>query len=158
MRSAPEKLDLWNARLARFLSSPLSVTRFCQDEGITVSSFYYWAKRLGVDTSRQARRDVNASHTPPGSPLSAEAVDRQQLKSYSDTDSGSSSSLHTLTHDGGQASVRFAIGHDITVSVPATCNQAIHCVLSLLMARQHGTPQQDDASGQSFQQVVVRTG
>lgn len=45
-----EKEDLWRSRLRRFQSSGLSVTRFCQDERVSVPSFYQWRKRLGIST------------------------------------------------------------------------------------------------------------
>ena len=44
------KEELWRSRLNRFQSSGLSVTRFCQDEGVSVPSFYQWRKRLGIST------------------------------------------------------------------------------------------------------------
>ena len=44
------KEELWRSRLQRFQSSGLSVTRFCQDEGVSLPSFYQWRKRLGIST------------------------------------------------------------------------------------------------------------
>jgi hypothetical protein len=46
------KEELWRSRLRRFQSSGLSVTRFCQDEGVSVPSFYQWRNRLGISTQK----------------------------------------------------------------------------------------------------------
>lgn len=48
------KEQLWRARLQRFQSSGMSVTRFCQREQISVPSFYQWRKRLGISTVNNA--------------------------------------------------------------------------------------------------------
>lgn len=42
--------ELWRSRLQRFQCSGLSVTRFCQLEGVSMPSFYQWRKRLGIST------------------------------------------------------------------------------------------------------------
>ena len=45
--------SLWRSRLQRFQASGLSVTRFCQNEQVSVPSFYQWRKRLGATTPRR---------------------------------------------------------------------------------------------------------
>jgi putative transposase len=40
------KAALWRERLRRFARSGLTVTRFCQEEGVSAPSFYQWRKRL----------------------------------------------------------------------------------------------------------------
>ena len=40
------KAALWRQRLKRFEASPLSVTRFCAEEGCSQASFYQWRKKL----------------------------------------------------------------------------------------------------------------
>jgi len=37
----------WRDRLSRFRRSDVAVTQFCQQEGVSVPSFYHWRKRLG---------------------------------------------------------------------------------------------------------------
>lgn len=44
------KEEQWRARFKRFDASGLSVTRFCQIEGISIPSFYQWRKRLRAST------------------------------------------------------------------------------------------------------------
>ena len=39
---------VWRSRLRRFETSGLTVTKFCDDEGISVASFYHWRKRLAA--------------------------------------------------------------------------------------------------------------
>jgi len=49
IRSAYSSTEqLWRMRLRRFQSSGMSVTRFCEREGVSVPSFYQWRKRLAV--------------------------------------------------------------------------------------------------------------
>ena len=40
------KVQQWQRRLARFQKSRLTVAPFCQDEGVSVASFYQWRKKL----------------------------------------------------------------------------------------------------------------
>lgn len=40
------KRQMWTARFARYLTSGLSVARFCKQEQVSPNTFYYWAKRL----------------------------------------------------------------------------------------------------------------
>lgn len=44
------KDEQWRTRFKRFDASGLSVTRFCQLEGISMPSFYQWRKRLRAST------------------------------------------------------------------------------------------------------------
>jgi len=48
------KEEQWLARFNRFHASGLSVTRYCQLEGISMPSFYQWRKRLRASTVNQA--------------------------------------------------------------------------------------------------------
>ncbi len=41
-----QKVQQWQRRLARFQKSRLTVAPFCQDEGVSVASFYQWRKKL----------------------------------------------------------------------------------------------------------------
>lgn len=52
--SGPRKLKEWQRRMARFDTSRRSVTRFCQDEGVSVPSFYHWRKKLQPPVPRSA--------------------------------------------------------------------------------------------------------
>jgi hypothetical protein len=40
------KLAKWSERLRRYRASGLTVSRFCESERVTASSFYYWSRRL----------------------------------------------------------------------------------------------------------------
>jgi hypothetical protein len=40
--------DGWRKRLERFARSRLPVVEFCLQEGVSVASFYYWRKKLGL--------------------------------------------------------------------------------------------------------------
>ena len=45
----PRKAAQWRRRLARHGASGLPVTRFCAREGVSVSAFEYWRRRLQAD-------------------------------------------------------------------------------------------------------------
>ena len=45
--SDPTKVAAWRGRFRRFARSGLAVARFCAKERVSVSSFYYWRKKLG---------------------------------------------------------------------------------------------------------------
>jgi len=47
-----EKLVVWRQRLAKFGRSGLSVTDFCQQEGLAQSQFYYWSRRIREKTAQ----------------------------------------------------------------------------------------------------------
>ena len=43
-----DKEELWRSRLQRFRASGMSVTHFCQQEQVSVPSFYQWRKRVAA--------------------------------------------------------------------------------------------------------------
>ena len=47
----PRKAAQWRRRLARHGASGLPVTRFCVREGVSVSAFEYWRRRLQADAA-----------------------------------------------------------------------------------------------------------
>ena len=46
----------WRRRLARFRRSGLTVARFCDGDGVSVGSFYYWRKKLEQTAWRRGPR------------------------------------------------------------------------------------------------------
>ena len=61
-RQDVEKRRAWEVRFERFQASGLSVARFCEQERVSVHTFYYWAKRVG---SSSARPSTSAAGNPP---------------------------------------------------------------------------------------------
>ena len=63
---------VWRDRFARFHKSNLTVTQFCQQEGVSGPTFYQWRKRLKQD--RKRRRPVGGPpktvKSPPFVPVS----------------------------------------------------------------------------------------
>lgn len=121
------KRRAWEARFGRFRTSGLTVARFCEQEGISPHTFYYWAKRVGS----------TAAGTPAKVPSKASPRDRQFVK-------------HASTADGiaNTALVRFRWNAAVEVSVPADCLDAIRCLAECL---QHARVERSDA----FHEVVV---
>ena len=63
--SDSRKVREWQRRMARFDKSQRSVTRFCQDEGVSVPSFYHWRKKLQQQTpASEEAKDAAATFTP----------------------------------------------------------------------------------------------
>jgi hypothetical protein len=48
-RPDPTLHTLWQQRLLRFEHSSLSVSAFCDHEGVSTPSFYAWRRRLRID-------------------------------------------------------------------------------------------------------------
>ena len=71
--SNPKKVREWAERLARFRKSPMSVARFCLDEGVSTCSFYHWQRKL-----RQLDSNGNVQHT--GTRSANKRVGFQELK------------------------------------------------------------------------------
>ena len=44
LASRQERLEWWRLQFARQQSSNLTITEFCRQLGVTVSTFYYWQK------------------------------------------------------------------------------------------------------------------
>jgi hypothetical protein len=43
----PRKAATWERRLQRFTASGTTVAEFCDREGVSISTFQYWRRRLG---------------------------------------------------------------------------------------------------------------
>jgi hypothetical protein len=56
-----EKRQAWEAKFARYRASGLSVSRFCEQEGVSTNTFYYWAKRRRTAAGRQSDGAATAS-------------------------------------------------------------------------------------------------
>jgi hypothetical protein len=54
-----EKRQAWVARLKRFRASGLTIAKFCEDEKVSVQTYYYWLRRIG-------RRSTAERPTPRG--------------------------------------------------------------------------------------------
>ncbi len=127
-RQDVEKRRAWEVRFERFRASGLSVTRFCEQERISVCTFYYWAKRAG---SKSARPSTSTATPPRRSRLPVKPA------------AAAGKSAHA-------AVVRFSLKAGVEVSVPADCLEAICCLAEAL---QRARPECSDA----FHEVVVRS-
>ena len=128
-RQDVEKRRAWEVRFERFRASGLSVSRFCEQERVSVHTFYYWAKRVGSSSARPS--SSGAGKTPRRS--------RPSVKP-------------TATAGGvaNAALVRFSWNAGVEVLVPADCLGVIRCLAECL---QHTRAERPDA----FQELVVRT-
>jgi hypothetical protein len=122
-----QKRRVWAVRLKRCRASGLTVAGFCEQERVSVNTFYYWAKRLRSPT-------VAAS-------LSGLQGGRER---------GRQPVQHTSAAIGNSnaAVVRFHWNAAVEVSVPANCLDAIRCLAECL---RHAQVERSDA----FQEIVV---
>ncbi len=128
-RQDVEKRRAWEVRFERFRASGLSVGRFCKQERVSVNTFYYWAKRVGVNSVRPSTS--GAGHTPRQSRASVKPV-------------------ATAGGIANTALVRFCWKAGVEVSVPADCLGVIRCLVECL---QHTRAERPEA----FQELVVRS-
>ena len=128
-RQDVEKRRAWEVRFERFRVSGVTIARFCEQEHVSVHTFYYWARRVGSNLARPS--SSGTGKTPQQS--------RSSLK-------------HTSTAGGitNAALVRFSWNAGVEVSVPADCLDAIRCLAECL---QHTRAERPGA----FQEVVVRS-
>jgi hypothetical protein len=98
-------------RFGQFRTSGLTVARFCQQEGVSANTFYYWAKRVGSSWAREGAAE-------------ADGVSRR----------GRQPGKHATAagREANAALVRFRWGASVEVSVPADCLQAIRCLAQSL--------------------------
>jgi hypothetical protein len=64
MASNSIKIHEWTARLERYRRSGKSLTKFCNDEQVSIPSLYYWRDRLA---SIRIENDTTASQKPASS-------------------------------------------------------------------------------------------
>jgi hypothetical protein len=124
-----EKRREWEERFERFRASGLTVARFCASEPVSKNTFYYWAKRIGMRSTRArsaARDGASEQHREPVRHTHVSAV-----------------AAHT-------GLVLFRLGAAVEVSVPANCLNAIRC---LVHCAQHSPAERSAA----FHEVVVGT-
>ena len=128
-RQDVEKRRAWVVRFERFRASGLSVTRFCEQERVSVHTFYYWAKRVRPNSTRPS---TSAAGNPP-------RRSRPSVKPAATTGKIANTAL-----------VRFSWSAGVEVSVPADCLSVIRCLAECL---QHTHTEHPDA----FQELVVRS-
>jgi hypothetical protein len=128
-RQDVEKRRAWKVRFERFRASGMSVARFCEQERVSVHTFYYWAKRVG---SNSARPSTSAGGNPP-------RRSRPSVKPAA-----------TAGRIASAALVRFSWNAGVEVSVPADCLSAIRCLAECLQHTHTGRPD-------AFQELVVRS-
>jgi hypothetical protein len=116
----------WEERFERFRAGRSTVARFCTKERVSVNTFYYWAKRLDLRSTRarSAEREGAAEqHRQPVRP----------------------------THDSAEVAnaglVHFRLGAAVEVWAPAHCLDVIRCLAQGL--------QRSAEQSAAFQEVVV---
>ena len=128
-RQDVEKRRAWEMRFERFRASGLSVARFCEQERVSMHTFYYWAKRVGSNSTRPS---TSATANSP-------RRSRPSVKPAATTGKIANTAL-----------VRFSWSAGVEVSVPADCLSVIRCLAECL---QHMHTERPDA----FQELVVRS-
>ena len=122
-----QKWREWEGRFERYRAGGETVGRFCANEGVSVNTFYYWARRVG---SKAAQSAID---------LAVKATKRRTRRAAA---SELASPENTV--------VRFRLNAAVEVSVPAHCLEVIRCLAHCV---QDSPPVRSDA----FQEVVVST-
>lgn len=124
-----QKRREWEERFERYRSGGLTVARFCANECVSAKTFYYWAKRIGLRSTRVRLAGRDGASERHGEPVRHTHV--------------SAVAAHT-------GLVLFRLGAAVEVSVPANCLEAIRC---LVHCAQDSRAERNDA----FHEVVVGT-
>jgi len=125
------KRQQWEERFERYRSGGLTVAHFCAQEHVSVNTFYYWAKRVGLQAGR--------SPTPrEGKTPRAMSTRIRQTPALA----------LAPTANGGV--VIFRLGTAVEVSVPANC-------LDVIRGLAHWLQPSSVECAEVFQEVVVGT-
>jgi hypothetical protein len=119
--------QVWEERLGRYRSSGLTVVRFCANEGVSVNTFYYWARRVGPSSTATAQVGQNGTAG----------------RGLEEASRG-----HIVAGTSDPALVRFHFNAAVEVSVPAHCLDVICCLVECLQ-------QPRRAHSEAFREVVV---
>ena len=135
-----EKRREWEGRFGQFRASGSTVARFCASQGLSVNTFYYWAKRIGKHAVSAHSIAVHARATHSNAVRSAATEKKVSGAGESGPDAWAAAVSSSRVH--------FRLGVGVEVSVPADCLAVIRCLAeSFGPAR---TPR-----GGAFQQVVL---
>lgn len=122
-----QKRRQWEQRLERHRGSGLTVGRFCAGERVSVNTFYYWAKRLGVPSRKPrigpAEKASESRHPPVRQAAAPDLAENAAV-------------------------VLFRLNAAVEVSVPADCLEVIRCLANCV---QHSQLERSAA----FHEVVV---
>lgn len=127
----------WEERCARFRAGGISVVRFCANEGVSESSFYYWMKRFGAPSTA-----THSMATPSPSQDVARKESNARLRE------APVAAASTTSDDDNVPRILFRLGGAVEVSVPADCWEVIRGLLQFVEGARATRPQ-------AFQEVVV---
>ena len=137
----------WQARFERFRKSGLTVGRFCSAERVSVNTLYYWARRLespSTPTTLQSgsRRWLAATKIGTARAAVAEAASQPNVEGNGDGDNASPATT-----------VRFLLGDQIEIVVPAERLDVVRCLARCL--RRRATERATKSRPAAFHEVVV---
>jgi len=118
-RQDSRKRQAWEVRFERFRGSGLTIARFCEQEHVSVHTFYYWAKRVDSNSVRPSSAGTDKASRRSRSPLK-----------HASTAGGTSNT----------ALVRLYWNAAVAVSVPADCLDAIRCLAECLQHKRRNIP------------------
>jgi hypothetical protein len=122
-----QKRRQWEERFERYRAGRLTVARFCTKERVSVNTFYYWAKRFDLRSTRIRSAEQERAAKQNREPVRA---------------------AHVLAEVANAPWVHFRLGVAVEVSVPTHCLDVIRCLAQEL---QRSSAEHSAA----FQEVVV---
>ena len=121
-RENERKRSEWAERLTRHRASGLTVARFCDQQRVSVNTFYYWSQRVGAVAASSAAQRAQVSTFPKAVSSGARALGKR----------GPQSRAESATSGARNGEVRFFIDAAVEAAVPAECLDAIRCLVECL--------------------------
>ena len=95
-------LQAWSGRIAECRSSGKTVKAWCEAEGVSIKTYYYWEKRIVAEGSQQANLPVTTQSS---------MLMRVNPETLSDEDTGSREACFTIRH--GKSTITLPNGSSI---------------------------------------------
>ena len=117
-----DKRAVWGDRLRRFQRSRLTVAGFCDQEGVSVPSFYQWRRRLTQPPVGPPRQQLIAKRRKPATP----ATPQQATPAFQQV---------TLAGLGGVVAIEWSSG--VRMELPAENLPVVRAVVAELLQAEH---------------------
>lgn len=95
-------LQAWSGRIAECRSSGKTVKAWCEAEGVSIKTYYYWEKRIVAEASQQANLPVTTQSS---------MLMRVNPETLSDEETGSGEACFTIRH--GKSTITLPTGSSV---------------------------------------------
>ena len=95
-------LQAWSGRIAECRSRGKTVKAWCEDEGVSIKTYYYWEKRIVAEASQEPNLSMTAQ---------SRMLMRVNPETLSDEDTGSREACFTIRH--GKSTITLPNGSSV---------------------------------------------